>query len=81
MVAVRAGAVPEVVADGVTGWLAPRGDVAGLAAGLRAALEDPEETFRRGRAARERVQTHFTWELTARTILDGLAGLKQVAGA
>ena len=81
VVAFRAGSVPEVVADGVTGWLAPRGDVAGLAAGLRAALEDPEETFRRGRAARERVQTHFTWELTARTILDGLAGLKQVAGA
>ena len=75
VVGFRAGSVPEVVADGATGWLAELGDLEGLAGCLRAALEDPDETFRRGRAARERVLAKFTWDRTAATILEGLAAL------
>ena len=72
VVAYRAGSVPEVVEDGVTGWLAPLHDVEGLAERLGAALRDPQETARRGAAARDRVRRLFTWERTAATILDGL---------
>jgi glycosyltransferase involved in cell wall biosynthesis len=77
VVAYRAGSVPEIVADGETGWLAAAGDIGALADCLRAALSSPEQVFERGRAARERVRRHFTWERTAQTIL---AGLEQVSG-
>jgi glycosyltransferase involved in cell wall biosynthesis len=78
VVAFRAGSVGEIVADGETGWLAAPRDVRALADCLRAALADPAEVFARGRAARERVRRHFTWERTAETIL---AGLAQVSGS
>jgi glycosyltransferase involved in cell wall biosynthesis len=72
VVAYRAGSVPEVVEDGVTGWLAPLHDVDALTACLRRALDDPAATHAAGLAGRERVQRLFTWEETARTILRGL---------
>lgn len=73
--AYQAGSVPEVVADGKTGWLAPFGDVEGLAARIAAAIREPAEAQRRGRAGRERVRRLFTWENTARTIFEGLEAL------
>jgi glycogen(starch) synthase len=75
VVAYRAGSVPEIVADGETGWLAPPRDVGALTECLRLALADPAELRARGRAARERVKSRFTWERTADTILGGLAEL------
>lgn len=75
VVAYRTGSVPEVVADGKTGWLAPFRDMNALAESLNAALSDPAEVQRRGRAARERVGRLFTWENTARTIYSGLTEL------
>lgn len=75
VVAYRTGSVPEVVADGKTGWLAPFRDVNALAETLKAALSDPAEVRRRGEAARERVGRLFTWENTARTIDSGLTEL------
>ncbi len=56
VVASRIGAIPELVEDGVTGLLAPPGDVAVLAAGLRRALDDPAAA-RWAAAGRERVAT------------------------
>jgi glycogen(starch) synthase len=72
VIAYAAGSVPEVVADGETGWLAPPGDVGALAAALSAAFEDPAESYRRGLRGRERVARLFRWELTARRVLEGL---------
>lgn len=46
--------IPELV-DAQVGWVVPPDDVAALVAALRAALDDPEEAARRGRAGRERV--------------------------
>lgn len=46
--------IPELVDEDV-GWLVPPDDVDALVTALRAALDDPEEALRRGRAARERV--------------------------
>ncbi len=75
VIAYAAGSVPEVVADGETGWLAPFREVAGLAEAIRQAVADPVETHRRGRAGRVRVAARFTWENTARTILTGVEAL------
>jgi glycosyltransferase involved in cell wall biosynthesis len=72
VVAYRAGSIPEVVEDGVSGWLAPLGDVDGLAACIAGALEDPERTYAAGVAGRERAGRLFRWERTAETILGGV---------
>jgi glycosyltransferase involved in cell wall biosynthesis len=80
VVAYAAGSVPEVVEDGKSAWLAPLGDVDGLARALTAALSDPDECFRRGNSGRERVGRLFRWSLTARRVLDGLARLEPRLG-
>lgn len=51
VVAAKVRGVPEVVEDGRTGWLAPEGDVAALAAGVRALLGAPERRAAMGREA------------------------------
>ena len=55
VVASRVSGIPEVVADGETGWLVPPEDPEALAAALREVLADPAEAARRGRAGRRRL--------------------------
>lgn len=73
VVAYHAGSVPEVIEDGVSGWLAPLRDVDRLAACIEAAVRDPRGTYLAGLAGRERVVRLFTWQKTAETILHGLS--------
>jgi colanic acid/amylovoran biosynthesis glycosyltransferase len=58
-VAYRFGGVVEAVQDGVTGLLAPEGDVAALSAHLLTLLDDPELAARLGAAGADRVRQHF----------------------
>jgi len=74
VVTYRAGAIPEVVEDRVTGLLVKPGDIGGLAEAVRVLLTDPQLRYRMGLAGRERVRRLFSWENTARTILDSLRG-------
>jgi glycosyltransferase involved in cell wall biosynthesis len=53
LVATRVGGVPDVVIDGETGVLVPRGDVDALAQGLIALLSDPVRRARMAAAATE----------------------------
>mgnify|MGYP000274199176 CR=1 FL=1 len=62
VVATRAGGIPEVVRDGVTGLLAPPGDAPALAAHLLGLLNDAVRRNRLGAAARERAAQHFGYE-------------------
>jgi alpha-maltose-1-phosphate synthase len=57
----RVGGIPEVVADGVTGLLAPPGDPAALAAALNALVTDPGRAAVMGRAGRGRAVAEFSW--------------------
>ncbi|MET1033930.1 MAG: glycosyltransferase [Arthrobacter sp.] len=59
VVSYRSGGVPEAVADGVTGLLAPEGDNAGLTAHLRTLLDDAGLAARMGSAGRRRVLAEF----------------------
>jgi glycosyltransferase involved in cell wall biosynthesis len=59
VIASRVSGIPEVVADGQTGWLVPPEDPERLADALAAALADPEEAQRRGAAGRRRVDDEF----------------------
>ena len=54
------GGLPEVVDDGVTGFLRPVGDVEGLAASAVALLEEPARYAAFSTAARERAITRFS---------------------
>lgn len=60
IVACRAGGVPEVVLDGVNGWLVEPGDGAGLAARIERLLLDPERARIMGLAGRAHVCDHFS---------------------
>jgi glycosyltransferase involved in cell wall biosynthesis len=60
VVATAHGGSLETVVPGVTGWLVPPLDPESLAAALREALTNPEETVRRGLQGREWVGDRFT---------------------
>jgi colanic acid/amylovoran biosynthesis glycosyltransferase len=60
VVATRAGGIPEVVQDGVTGLLVPPRDPAALARALLYLLRHPEQGKKFGEAGRSRVEQHFT---------------------
>lgn len=55
VVAGRAGGVPDVVADGVSGLLVPAGDAAGFAVAVARLLDDPAARARLGVAAARRM--------------------------
>jgi colanic acid/amylovoran biosynthesis glycosyltransferase len=62
VVATRHAGIPDVVVEGETGLLVEEGDVPGMAAHLVRLARDPGLAGRMGRAARRRVEGHFTME-------------------
>jgi glycosyltransferase involved in cell wall biosynthesis len=62
VIAARAGGVPEVVSDGITGVLIDYGDAVALADVLVGLLKDAGRRRRLGVCGRRRVATHFTFE-------------------
>ena len=65
VVATTAGALPEVVLDGVTGRLVPPADARSLADAIGELLADGALRQRMGEAGRARVGERFTWRQTA----------------
>ena len=67
VVASRVGGIPEIVVDGMTGYLVdgvesdPDRFAAGLAERMTDLLADPDAAARMGAAGRARVLEHFTW--------------------
>jgi glycosyltransferase involved in cell wall biosynthesis len=59
IVATRVGGNPEVVVDGVTGYLVPAGDVPAFASRTVELLRDKELRRRMGEEARRHVERHF----------------------
>jgi len=66
VVASDAGGLPEVVENGVTGIVVPKGDSAALAQALDRLLADPELRRTMGVRGRERALARFDWDVTAR---------------
>lgn len=62
VVATAASGIPEVIEDGVTGFLVPPGDEAALAQRLRWVLDNPEKAEEVGCRARDFVQRFFSTE-------------------
>jgi glycosyltransferase involved in cell wall biosynthesis len=68
-VASRLGGLPEVIEDGVTGFLVEPGNVEELRERLDQVLGDRRLAERLGRSARERFLQRFTWEACAERCL------------
>jgi glycosyltransferase involved in cell wall biosynthesis len=73
----RIGGLPEIVEDGVTGFLVEPGDVRALREALDRLLRDRVLAERLGRNARERARERFTWDACA---LRCLAAYDEVLG-
>ncbi len=65
VVAADLGALPEIVADGESGYLVGVDDPAALADALERLLGDPERNRRFGEAGRDHVLARFTWPRVA----------------
>jgi len=65
-VATAVGGTPEVLTDGVTGWLVPASAPEALADALADALRRPDEAARRGRAARATAERDMSIDAMAR---------------
>jgi glycosyltransferase involved in cell wall biosynthesis len=70
VVGFNASAIPEVVADGVTGFLAQPGDKDDLVRKTMMLLDSRELRLQMGAQAMERVDRLFRWERLARETLD-----------
>ncbi len=70
VVANRGGGSNEIVADGVTGFLAQEDDPAHLATLIERLADDAELRARLGRAGRERATSHFSLEASASGVLE-----------
>lgn len=70
VVATKAGAFPEIVEDGATGFLVERGDAGELAKAIARLLLDETARERMGEAGRQRVAQRFTWDAQADRLLE-----------
>ena len=78
VVASAVGGIPELVEDGVTGYLVEPGDVAGLRAAIEKVLADPALRRRMGQAARERVAERCSWDRVTAATLDAYGALPEL---
>jgi glycosyltransferase involved in cell wall biosynthesis len=60
VVATRVGGVPDLIKDGVHGYLHDIGDIAGMARSLERLLADPDLRQKMGNAGREKILKEFT---------------------
>jgi glycosyltransferase involved in cell wall biosynthesis len=70
VIATQCGALPEVVENGVTGFLVPPGDPNALQEKIGFLLDRPDTARMMGAAGRERVLRQFTWDRVAARCID-----------
>ena len=59
------GGIPEIIDNGVTGYLVPAKDPAALAKAIIAMLSDKERLARMGQKARMKAEKEFSWDVVA----------------
>jgi glycosyltransferase involved in cell wall biosynthesis len=72
-IATNVASLPEVVEDGVTGFLVPPNDPPALRERLEWLRDRPAEATRLGQAGRRRVLSQFTWDAVVRRCLHAYA--------
>jgi len=69
VVAYRSGAIPEIVVDGITGFLVQKANIKSLSSAVEYLIEDEELAKRMGIEGRKRVEKYFSSEVMAKTYL------------
>jgi len=69
VIVTRVASLPELVEDGVTGFVVPPNDPGAIRDRLEYLSAHPEAVERMGRLARERVAREFTWDAVAERCL------------
>lgn len=70
IVTTAVGGIPDIVSDGETGLLVPKGDRNGLAKGLSKIIESPAMASEMGRKASEEFELRYTIQATVRAYWD-----------
>ncbi len=70
VVATRVGGIPDVVQEGVTGFLVDPGDVAGMARAILTLLRDPSLAERMGMAGRQLAKNRYNCHLAAQRLTE-----------
>jgi glycosyltransferase involved in cell wall biosynthesis len=70
VICTNVGGMPEIVKDGVTGFVVPPNDPKALAARIAYLFDNPEVARAMGRKGRERVVEAFSWSKVAQRCLD-----------
>lgn len=80
VVSTAVGGVPDIIRDGETGLLVPRGDVAGLADALVRVLTDAPLARSLAEAARSYAEANFRSDVVAHRVLDVYADVLRLEG-
>jgi alpha-maltose-1-phosphate synthase len=67
------GAIPELIEEGVTGFLVPPGDEEALLAEMRRLAESPDLCRTLGEAGAARYRERFTWDAVAGRMLEAIS--------
>lgn len=70
VIGTRVDAIPEIIDDGVTGYIVPPNDPKALRDKIRWFFENPEEADKMGKRGRRKVLEQFTWDAVARRCLE-----------
>jgi glycosyltransferase involved in cell wall biosynthesis len=70
IVATNVGGIPELVRDGVSGFLVPRGDAVAAAERLNALASDPQLRIKLGDAGRKAVEAKFNLRRNVSQLLE-----------
>jgi phosphatidyl-myo-inositol dimannoside synthase len=62
------GGAPEIIQDGVTGYLVPHGDAVQLATSIETLLRDPELARKMGERGKQRVENEFRFSVFAKRL-------------
>ena len=73
-------AIPEIIDDGVTGFLVPHSDHDELAKKIILLLKDPQMMERMGRRGAEKVRQYYTWDFVATKIIHEFSKLQRGSG-
>jgi glycosyltransferase involved in cell wall biosynthesis len=70
VVATKVGSLPELVEEGVTGFLVPPNDPAALREKIEYLIKNPNIAIEMGKAGRMRVENMFSWDLVVKRCLE-----------
>jgi glycosyltransferase involved in cell wall biosynthesis len=70
VIGTRVDAIPEIIEEGVTGYLVPPEDPSALRERIQWFFDNPEKARDMGKRGREHVVAQFTWDVVARRCLE-----------